>query len=511
MILWLFSIFSVFYAVYPLFGNRFIPTHDGEYHIIRFWQYFKMLSSGNVLPRWAPDLANGFGMPLFTFQYPFPNMVGSFLHVFGVSFVHGVQWTLGLGYLTALLFCYLWLSFLWGKRDALLGTIVGAFVPYWFVDLYVRGSVGEVWAIAWVFAGLWCIARKKKFLLMLTVGLLITSHNILAMVFVPVMLVYAMTKNRPMLPFALLGIGAAAFFWIPALYEQRFIRGISTVNVFDHFPEVWQLLIPSWGTGFRGETTGTTEMSYQIGIVPLFVLGLTALAAVRKKQRLPLEVILAVTGSVLMVVFLLPVSYWFWRSVPLLSFVQYPWRLLSVLLIAVPVSGAYVSHRFRFGWILAVLAVLVSASYAKPVTYEPRTDAHYLTNPAFTGGTSSLGNAFTTIWMNGSTTTNPPVFSIENGRLSIESVAPTHYILSMQNAEQTTVTAPITYYPGWEVNIDSKRIVPVPNDRGLVSFRLEPGVHHGEIFLEQTALQKIALGISILSLSVGLLFTILKQ
>ncbi|MEK7073761.1 MAG: hypothetical protein AAB960_00340, partial [Patescibacteria group bacterium] len=70
------ALIPAFAASLPLFGSRFIPTHDGEYHIIRFWQFFTGLASGQWFPRWAPDLNNGLGIPLFTFNYPFPSYIG---------------------------------------------------------------------------------------------------------------------------------------------------------------------------------------------------------------------------------------------------------------------------------------------------------------------------------------------------------------------------------------------------------------------------------------------------
>ena len=48
--------------------------------------------------------------------------------------------------------------------------------------------------------------------------------------------------------------------------------GLNSVSYADHFPDLFQLLFPSWGTGFSGVGITADEMSYQIGIVPLLVL-----------------------------------------------------------------------------------------------------------------------------------------------------------------------------------------------------------------------------------------------
>lgn len=467
------AIIPAVFAALPLFGGRFIPTHDGEYHIIRFWQFYKGLSAGNWFPRWAPDLNNGYGIPLFTFNYPFPNYVGSLFHILGFSFVDSVKWTLASGYLVAVTLCFIWLKKMFGTRPAVVGTIVGAFIPYWFVDLYVRGSVGEIWAIAWVFGSFAAIAYGNRLLISLCIGLLIISHNILAVIFVPIILLYTLTTQRTYVIHIVLGIGIASYFWMPALYEQRFITGISPVSIFDHFPALYQLLIPSWGTGFRGATGGGNEMSYQIGIAPLLVF---LLVPKRKYLFFVLCFVFAVT-------LMLPWSQWLWRIIPFVHFVQYPWRLLSIVVIVVPLFAAAIAKQFRFGWVFAILAVVFAYTYTRPVTYEPRSDAEYLSREAFVRGTSSLGNAFQTIWLNNVEVTN----------------------------NDTLFIAPIAYYPGWQAFVDGKPVITAPSPNGHVSFQMPQKNQDVKILFTTTWWQRSSQIISILSLFIAFVSFILKK
>ena len=78
------AIFSLI-ATLPLFHQGLLPTHDGEYHVVRFYEFHKMISDGVWYPRWAPDLLYGLGVPLFNYVYPLPNYVASFLHFFGTK------------------------------------------------------------------------------------------------------------------------------------------------------------------------------------------------------------------------------------------------------------------------------------------------------------------------------------------------------------------------------------------------------------------------------------------
>lgn len=468
-----FAIIPAVLAALPLFGGRFIPTHDGEYHIIRFWQFYKGLSGGNWFPRWAPDLNNGYGIPLFTFNYPFPNYIGSLFHFLGLSFVDSVKWTLASGYLLAVLFCFIWLKRQFDAKFAVFGTIVGAFVPYWFVDLYVRGSVGEVWALVWVFGVFAAIVYGSGFLLTITVTLLIVSHNILALIFVPVIFTYVVVYKRGLLRYVAFGIGAASYFWIPAIYEQRFITGISPVHVFDHFPAVHQLLIPSWGTGFRGAVGGGNEMSYQIGLIPIIVF----LLAPKKKN------IFFVLCFLFSVILMLPWTQYLWRVVPFVHFIQYPWRLLSIVVVVTPYLAASVVKRYRFGWIIAVCSILAVWGYIRPVTYEPRQDTHYFSQDNFSKGTSSLGNSFQTIW---------------------------HADVESKATASGKFIVPIAYYPGWHVSVNQQSVEIVPSDTGLISYPAKEG-SDVKVWFAATWWQQAAVLVSVLSLLLAFISFILKR
>ena len=43
-------VIGVLVAVLPLFGKKYIPTHDGEYHIIRIVEFLRMLGDGYLTP-----------------------------------------------------------------------------------------------------------------------------------------------------------------------------------------------------------------------------------------------------------------------------------------------------------------------------------------------------------------------------------------------------------------------------------------------------------------------------
>lgn len=499
-------------AVRWLFVSGFLPTHDGEYHLIRFHEFATMLSAGYLFPRWAPNLNSGYGVPLFNFHYPFPNYLGALYHFLGVSNPDAVKLVLATGYLGAVTFCFLWLSRLFDKKVAAVGTIVFSFVPYWFVDIYVRGVVGEVFGITWVMLAFASIERGWKTVAACSIGLLIISHNILSLLFFPVLLVYIFLRNRLFfIPF-LLGIGVASYFWIPALVERSYVSGLNSVNFADHFPDLFQLLVPSWGTGFSAPGHPADEMSFQIGLVPLFVLAATLVAILLKDKKQDQEK--KENNMMAIGFFLLCAGAFFlmqegsmgvWQKFPVLSYLQYPWRLLSLFLPSIGFLTAWIVSRLRFKLLsvaLIVLAIALVWSYTQPVVYAPRSDAYYLSRPNFTDGTSSLGNSFSTRWSDWKK--DRPVKKIEvvNGDAIATGLttSPLRYQFIVVAKRESIIRVNILYYPGWQVIVNGKSTTIDYEQDGTITFSVLPGQWHVSVRFAETPLRIAAEVLSIVCL-----------
>ncbi len=502
------------WAALPLFGPRFIPTHDGEYHIIRFANFYTMLSAGHIFPRWAPDLNSGYGLPLFNFHYPFPNYIGSFFHAFGASFVDAVKLTLATGYLVAAFLCFLWLRSLFPPRAALVGAIASMLVPYWFVDIYVRGSVGEVWAVAFLFAIFLGIEQRLPLILGLATAFLILSHNILALLFIPFAFAYILIRWRSGIAAWVLGILVASYFWLPALLERGYMVGLNSVAFADHFVELVQLLFPSWGTGFSAAGFAPGEMSFQLGILPILVFAF-ALWALRKKKdsAWPLG-ILFIASMVASVFLMLPFSLGLWDAIPLLQYLQYPWRLLSFVIPATGFLMAYVTRAsWRWAGILALIGFVAVQSYMRPVTYEARSDVHYLSRAEFTDGTSSLGNSFSTIWTPWKSKRAASRVEVLSGDVAVhmEREDPLEYRFAVLASEPSTLRVNTLYYPGWSVQADGKKQAIDYETAGTIDVAVPEGEHDVVVRFEETPLRWAADTLSLTGLFCLLGWAILKR
>jgi len=494
-------------AIRYLFVPGFLPTHDGEYHLIRFYEFGRMLAAGHLFPRWAPGLNSGYGVPLFTFFYPLPNYIGSLFHFLGWSLADSFRLTMVVGYLTAIIASYFWLKRLYGIFTATIGSIIGAFTPYWFVDIFVRGSVGEVLALGFVFVALTSIAYGKRTLFTLTVAAIILSHNIMAMIFLPILALYAWMTDRSMLRWVVVGIILTSYFWVPALIERGYVTGLNTVNYKDHFPELAQLLIPSWGTGLSGPGYALDEMSYQIGIMPLalFIASLIIL-----KPAL-------FTGAMAVAFFLmLKISTPIWEWIPILTNLQYPWRLLSVVIVATPFLAAALFSKIRWRQVsigIAMFAVVLSFSYTKPVLYSVRPDEYYLSKREFTDGTSSLGNGFSTRWM--SWQPDRPKARMEivsgEGTITMGEEGATTFIGDVVSTSDTVVRTNVAYYSGWHAILDGKPVPVGPDSIGAISVPVAKGTHRLTVYFSETPLRFTMNVVSFMSLFWLLGSTILKR
>ncbi len=500
----------VFLSMISLFQNGFLPTHDGEYHLIRFYEFGRMLAAGHLFPRWAPGLNSGYGVPLFTFFYPLPNYIGSFFRLFGFSLADAFRLTLGVGYLLAAVTSYLWLRRYVHESAALAGALIGAFVPYWFVDIFVRGSVGEVLAIGFAFGAFAAIAWGRSAFAALSVSGLILSHNIMAMIFLPILLVYTLITSPRMIGWIALGVGISAYFWLPAIVEQQYVVGLNAASFMDHFPEFAQLLIPSWGSGFSGPSFALDEMSYQIGVIPIVVLFISTISLLL--GRLPTErhlawfFLLVWLGSI---IFMLPVSTPLWKALPFMANIQYPWRLLSVGIPLVSFLSAFLFVRINRPWIAFVavaIALLMVLPYAKPVLYAPRSDDYYLSRREFTDGTSSLGNSFSTRWM----TWQPerPAKRMEiisgEGLVTMKDEGVTTFFGEIVASSGGILRTHVAYFPGWRLVLDGKSETTAPDEKGMMSTAFGPGPHRITVYFSETPLRWAADLVSLICL-VGLI------
>lgn len=501
-------IFSLF-AGWGLVHSGLPPTHDGEYHIVRFYEFDRTLRSGYFYPRWAPDLAHGNGIPLFTYVYPLPNYIASLFHLIGISFIDSFKLSMLFAVIVGAIGMYVWSRYLWGTAAGLTSAVVYTFAPYHFVDFIIRGSIGEIWALSFFPIFMYFITKaiKEKHVVSLllssiTLAGIIFSHNILALSFAPFALSYIMflfvyykrslKECSIFLLFFIFGIGLSAIFWLPALGENNYVTGLQIFDLSRNFADLYQLLIPSWGSGIYGLQIAD-QMSVQIGAINILVVLVSFISVfllIKKKNNISWFIIFFLLWFVILFFLMQKISLPIWQTVPLLHYFQFPWRLLSlVILICGFLAGGviYTFNKKYIATIIILLTVLTTYGYRFPAYYMERSDSYYITRSNFIDGTNSPGNAFSTVWLHGIPT--------------IRGLATTNYTFTTNMPHAQLLSIPLTYFPSWQAMIDGKKTT-VLNNNGLVSVYLPRGKHKVAVFFGQTQIENVA---SIISLLTGLL------
>ncbi len=529
------AIFFSIISILPLFHNGLPPTHDGEYHVIRFYEFYKMLSSGNFYPRWAPDLNNGYGLPLFNYVYPFPNYFAAMSHIIGLSFIDAFKLNMIVASIIGSIFSYLFVKEFFGVRGGVVASVFYTFSPYHFLDIYIRGSVGEVWALAFYPAVFWSLTKlfqKKSITYVvissLFIAVLIFSHNILALVFSPFMFLYIVIfiykekEKRKIFLFSsiavLLGIGMSAIFWLPALIEKSFVTGLEIYTIRDNFPELYQLLIPSWGSGFS-ESNLENFMSLQIGIANLVIVicVFISLFFYRNKKNIHKDIELFFLFWFVFAFFLmLKVSLPIWNNIPLLQYFQFPWRLLSLEIFASSFLAGSLVSKFRSKILVCILIAIVfflGIGYTKPAYYHQRGDNYYTSRSNFVDGTNSPGNYFNTIWMNKQLRKSKQKIKITKGKGDFTIIKNTlsQYSFSVNAKSKLTISAAIAFFPGWIVLYDGRTINATHDKDGLLTFSVSQGIHAVDISFKNTFIRILGSFFSFISLFVALVLLIFRN
>ncbi len=182
----------------PLLAGRLPWAADTLIHFYRLVELDHLLRHGYLFSRWSPDLAYGYGFPLFHFYAPLSYYVAEVLHLVGLDFAPALLATFIALVIVAGLSTYAWASDAFGRRAGVVAATAYVTAPYLLYNVYHRGALAEVLAMALMPALLWAVTRlgrngTPRFFILsaLLYAALVLSHNITALVFTPVIVIYA--------------------------------------------------------------------------------------------------------------------------------------------------------------------------------------------------------------------------------------------------------------------------------------------------------------------------------
>lgn len=349
---WILIILFTVPTFISLLRPGFYTMHD-DIQAFRVHQMDKCIQDLQIPCRWVPDMGYQYGYPQFHYYPPSIYYLAEAFHLLGFQFIDTIKIIVILGLILSSLFVFLFLhEYLKDKWAAFVGAILYSYAPYKAVDIYVRGAFSEFWSLVIFPLIFWralkllneTTARNFAFFA-LSVGLLLTTHNLMTFMFVPVAGVWILSsiilekKWKAFFVFlgsGLLGLGLAAFFTLPVLVENKYVHLDSILSgYFDyrlHFTNLNELFISNfWGYG-SSQWGPYDDMSLSTGqihwIVSLFALILGIFFFKKNKKKSTGTIILSIL--VLTSLFLShQKSAFIWERIEFLKWLQFPWRFLA--------------------------------------------------------------------------------------------------------------------------------------------------------------------------------------
>lgn len=493
-------------SLLPFFSSKFFYTQDYIF-IARLNQMTTALSDGQFPVRWAPDLR--FGEPLFNFYAPLPYYLGGLLGLLGLDFILIAKILFILSTMLSALTIYIFCKKMFNNEKAsLLAAVFYTYAPYRAVDIYVRGALSECFAFVFFPLIFYCsllisedLTLKRISLLALSLSGLFLTHNVTALMFLPFLAiwwVYLILKKKDWkltFPFALssvLGIGLSAFFLLPAFFERDFIQTkYLTVGYFNfraHFVAIGQFFSTFWGYG--SSLWGLDDgLSFQIGLVhwAILILALIVGFIYRKNIKL-LGLLVFLGGSFLLSIFLQHnKSAFIWEALPIMSFIQFPWRFLAISVFLVSITGAlvgvYLAGRLRILYLILISAVLVAnISYFRPKEYADNNFFDKFLNKEIMRQGRDLTKDYLPIWVQNTDIeyfSKPQTIEGEIEVLAYQKKSTSSFGKINVKSDKALIEFPISYFPGWEVKVNGS-INPQAalSDSGLIRVQLSKGIYN---------------------------------
>ena len=552
------SIAIVIFFYKPLLGEAFLDSDDYNHHAVRTANYYLALKQGQFPVRWGPNLNDGLGYPSFNYTYHFPYVISVLFYSLGFS----IQQSVNLSMLSAVLLSvfssfFLSLFLTKSKKFAFLASLIYVLNPYFLLNVFWRGAIGEMFFIAGVplfflaIELIFLLKQKKAkylaaFLLIFSLCLMILSHvpSILLLLFlsVPYFSFKAIGlykknhfKARSVLSLVLgtgvVAIALCAWYFLPAFYEKNYISydsGRSLTQHLNNFLELNYLLDFS-----RHIQSSDRFMEViQLGL-PVFIIFLLALVSLFFKNKKYNQEIIFYIFLFLGLIFLIhPLSRGLWDNWQFLQMIQYPWRILwlnaflSLYLLSILIKKINKKFHFLLFFSLLVLTIYSAFTYSTRRLMEIKSDHDWFQMP--TTGTSF--DEHRPIWSK-----KPYVFpkdllfipsvsekllteikaekldelkefvSLDKDyQLEIKELTGSRIVYQIKSSEELIAIHKRLYFPGWKATINGNSVdflSTLAHYQGVLVFKIPAGENEVVLeFAQRTNLRMLGETISVFSL-----------
>jgi len=488
----------------------FPQTHDSFHHLARLANLNLAFHDHHFPFRWAANLNHGFGLPIFNFYYYLLELLAFIPMKLGLTIENSLKLVTIISYLGAAIVWFIYLKPKLGRLAAVAAGVFSLTAIYPLSVMLIRGAYGETLALFLLVLNFYLLDRftikPNRWRFLLAVGGLsafLISHNITVIFGLPLLAFYFLKHWKKVWLVFVNSIGLTLFFWLPIILERQFTYFSSIVSgseLFNHFPTLTQLIYMPWGFGFSMTGSGDT-MSFTFGAIQWLIVLLAFLVKKRGFWH---------WAFVAFVFLALPVSGWLWRLLPILNFVQFPWRLVLFLSLIGSYLAAVAAKKFP----KITMGLLAAATIFTVITVRDQghfnwpDDFYYLYPFTTTTQLEAMPKWFDTA-KNAELYGRPEkVFSLAGQEVVTDQLT----WLTQRHSYQVTVVSDdqlferTTYFPGWEVSVDGQEQEVIYENQqypGLIGYSVPVGTHQiVTTFSDSTPARKIGDMISFISIAI---------
>jgi hypothetical protein len=494
---------AAFAVEVPFFFFGTPSGHDVEFHLYSWLEVLTQWKRGIFYPRWAPLAHFGYGEPRFVFYPPaswtlgglitkiFPWTIASAVYIWIVLLLAGISmYMLGRKW--------------FNERDATFAAVLYAVNPYHLVIVYWRSAFAELLAsclvpmlvlLVWKAAeGEWRSAVPLGLLMaaawVTNAPAAVMLHYSLALL----ILFLAWRRKSPKL--LLLAAGAvalgacvAAFYLLPAIYQQRWVEIANAVSAGSR-PSDNFLFVHTTDPDHDAFNRIISWVSVLEIAVILLMAGLGRLWREERHQLWKALAVWAVVCSVLM----LPVSLLLWNVLPKLQFMQFPWRwLLCLSMVFTLFVTVGLSSWWHRGVIcaLSIVVIVLAWRYIQAPWWDTAADLREMQDNVVTGAGYEGTDEYTPLGADPS--------AIDKDARKVTAVGPAltaidvlHWdaefkTFTVQASAGEQVALRLFRYPAWQVSVNGREVETTAREgTGQMLVPVSSGMNQVEIRFART-------------------------
>lgn len=533
---------SIFSFDYVWHGTK--PANfDAIAHITTIAQFHSALSDGEFPVGWGDGFAN-YGLPLGTIAHQLPAYGGAFLTFITNDVLMAFHIMYLFGAILSAVFFYIFQRKFLSPESSFLGSILYTLAPYRIINFYMRGAMPEFFSAVWIPLIMWSLYElhsnykriwPQMLFLVSSIGLILT-HPMMLVVYAPVVGIWLLFFMRKSWGYwvrlgilVILTLGITAYYFVPLNLETKYLYHGMTQSHYapNQTTTIDSFVNPVWlfNCTFRNDIFGRCHL-IKAGVfetsITLLATFFTILFILSSRIRNWMNAFLQEHKMIKVIWIFSVLAAWvtvalsssllepIYMKVRVLGNIQYPWRYLSSYLFLPPILLAIMFEFLRKHSLSLLIAILIVSFvvfsrfpqlYGKNYTYLPQ--SYYYFTPL-----NLHSFMMNTIW-SGNTDEYPikrqkaeivqgvgKVTSreLKNGSRRYEITADTEVLISDNTF----------YFPGWNVYTDGQKTnieFQDPAYRGVITFKVPPGIHSVYVVYEDTKVRRVGKWISMATLS----------